>query len=112
MPEAGLEYVRKLRDVKYSEAIFEVMAKQFEIAKLDEAKDASLLQVLDKAVEPDRKSKPKRTLMVLLATLVGGFLAMCRAFYKEWKNDVMSHAGSEQHARLMSFRTHLRWKNR
>lgn len=112
MPEVGLEYVRKLRDVKYNEAIFEVMAKQFEIAKLDEAKDAGLVQVLDMAVEPDHKSKPKRSLMVLLAALMGGFLAVCRAFYKEWKNDVLSHAGSAQQARLMSFRTHLRWNKR
>lgn len=110
MPEVGLEYVRKLRDVKYNEAIFEVLAKQFEIAKLDEAKDKGVLQILDKAVEPDRKSKPKRTIMVLLGALVGGFIGLFRAFYKEWKDSVISRAESQEYRRLMSLRKNLRWK--
>ncbi|WP_075792949.1 GumC family protein [Massilia putida] len=112
MPEVGLEYVRKLRDVKYNEAIFEVLAKQFEIAKLDEAKDRGVLQILDKAVEPDRKSKPKRTIMVFLGALIAGFIAVCRAFYKEWKDGVASRVGSQEHQRLMDLRKNLRWKSR
>jgi uncharacterized protein involved in exopolysaccharide biosynthesis len=54
VPEAGLEYVRKERDVKYYETIFEILAKQFEAAKLDEAKEGSLIQVVDPAIPPDR----------------------------------------------------------
>jgi uncharacterized protein involved in exopolysaccharide biosynthesis len=63
VPEAGLEYVRKLRDVKYNETIFDILARQFEVAKLDEAKQGALIQVVDPAVPPDRRSFPKRTLM-------------------------------------------------
>lgn len=110
MPEVGLEYVRKLRDVKYNEAIFEVMSKQFEIAKLDEAKDSGTLQVLDDAVEPDRKSKPKRTLMVLMGAVLGGFLALCRAFYKEWKYSITNRVGSPEYQRLARLRNQLRWR--
>jgi uncharacterized protein involved in exopolysaccharide biosynthesis len=73
VPQASLEYVGKLRDVKYNETIFDILARQFEVAKLDEAKQGALIQVVDPAVTPDRKSSPKRTLIVLIAT-VGGFL--------------------------------------
>jgi len=71
VPEAGLEYVRKLRDVKYNETIFDILARQFEIAKLDEAKEGALIQVVDPAVPPDRRSFPKRGLIVIGATVVG-----------------------------------------
>jgi uncharacterized protein involved in exopolysaccharide biosynthesis len=73
MTEAGLEYVRKLRDVKYYETIFDILARQFELAKLDEAKEGAVIQVVDPAVAPDRKSSPRRGLIVIVST-VGGFL--------------------------------------
>ena len=76
VPEVGLEYVRKLRDVRYYETIFDILARQFEVAKLDEAKEGSVIQVVDKAVPPDRRSSPQRTLIVALSTLVGLFLAL------------------------------------
>jgi uncharacterized protein involved in exopolysaccharide biosynthesis len=71
VPEAGLQYVRKLRDLKYSEAIFEMLAKQYEAARMDEAKTAAVIQVLDPAIAPDRKSSPPRTLIVALLILSG-----------------------------------------
>ncbi len=74
VPEAGLQYVRRLRDVKYAETIFELLAKQYEAAKLDEAKTAAVIQVLDPAIAPDRKSSPRRSLIVL-GTMGFGFLA-------------------------------------
>jgi tyrosine-protein kinase Etk/Wzc len=110
VPEVGLEYVRRVRDVKYNEAIFEVLAKQFEIAKIDEAKDSATIQVLDKAVEPDRKSKPKRAVLVLLSAVISGFLAMCWAFAKEWADSVKRRAGSEEYVRIARLRSALRWK--
>ncbi len=77
VPEAGLEYVRKLRDVKYNETIFDILARQFEVAKLDEAKEGALIQVVDPATIPDRRSFPKRTLIVVGATALGFFSAVC-----------------------------------
>jgi uncharacterized protein involved in exopolysaccharide biosynthesis len=79
LTEAGLAYVRNLRDVKYNETIFDILARQFEIAKLDEAKEGSLVQVVDPAVLPDRKSSPKRSLIVLVSTIVGFFLGILAA---------------------------------
>lgn len=72
VPEAGLEYVRRLRDVKYYEAIFDVLAKQLELAKLDEAREGAFIQVVDPAVVPEQKSFPKRGLLTL-GGLAGGF---------------------------------------
>ncbi len=71
VPEAGLEYMRKLRDVKYYETVFTIIARQFETAKLDEAKQGAVIQVVDAAVTPDRKSSPPRTLIVLGGTVLG-----------------------------------------
>ena len=69
--EAGLEYVRKMRDVKYYETIFEILARQFELAKLDEAREGSMVQVVDPAIPPDRRSFPKRGYIVMGATAAG-----------------------------------------
>jgi tyrosine-protein kinase Etk/Wzc len=64
VPNVGLQYIRRLRDVKYFEGLYEILAKQFELAKLDEAKDIPIVQVLDVAVTPDKRSKPKRALWI------------------------------------------------
>lgn len=80
VPEAALEYVRRLRDVKYYETIFEVLARQFELAKLDEAKQGAMVQVVDPAVVPDKRSFPKRSLIVLGAALGGLMLGIATAF--------------------------------
>ena len=83
LPEVGLEYLRKTREMKYQETLFELLSKQFEMAKIDEAKSASLIQVVDKALVPERKSKPKRALTVILATMMAFFIGVLLAFFKE-----------------------------
>jgi len=83
MPEVGIEYVRKMRELKYQEVLFELLSKQYELAKMDEAKDGASIQVLDAAIEPERKSKPKRALLLMLAAVGGFFLACILAFVLE-----------------------------
>jgi tyrosine-protein kinase Etk/Wzc len=83
IPSAGLEYVRRLRDVKYYETIFELLAKQLEVAKIDEAKNAAVIQVLDPAVLPEWKSKPKRAQIVIAGIIIGLFMAITAAFLSE-----------------------------
>lgn len=80
VPEAALEYLRKLRDVKYYETIFEVLARQFELAKLDEAKEGSIVQVVDPATIPDKRSFPKRSLIVIGAGAAGLLIGIFAAF--------------------------------
>ncbi len=91
VPEASLEYVRKLRDVKYREALFDILARQFEVAKLDEAKQGAPIQVVDPAIPPDKKSFPKRGLIVIGSTTAGfffgGLVALFLAGFEQMKND-------------------------
>jgi tyrosine-protein kinase Etk/Wzc len=82
VPSASLEYMRKLRDVQYYQAIFNVLARQFELAKLDEAKEGALVQVVDPAIPPDKKSFPKRLLIAGCAAVVGFLFAVCFAFWQ------------------------------
>ncbi len=92
VPKVGLEYVRKLRDVKYYETIFNILARQFEMAKLDEAKEGAQIQVIDPAIVPDRKSYPKRTLIVLGATLLGLFVGLFLALFQAGLEHLRSDA--------------------
>jgi tyrosine-protein kinase Etk/Wzc len=79
----GIENLSLLRDMKYNETVYELLVKQYEIAKIDEAKDSALIQVMDKAIEPDLKSKPKRGVIVILTALAAGLLAVFWVFIKE-----------------------------
>jgi len=74
--EAGMEYLRRYRDLKYQETVYELLAKEFEIAKLDEAREGSIVQVVDAAVPPDRKSFPPRTLIALGSTVFSFLVAL------------------------------------
>lgn len=76
------DYVSKYREFKYQETLFELMAKQFEIAKLDESREGAVIQVVDRAMPPERKSKPKRALIAVIATLATGFLLVLYVFLR------------------------------
>ncbi|PHV29687.1 hypothetical protein CSQ93_00670 [Janthinobacterium sp. BJB426] len=80
VPELGLEYTRRVRDVKYQETIFEMLAKQLEISKVDEAKEGSILQVLDGAIAPDKKSKPARSIIVIFSGFLAAIFSIFWAF--------------------------------
>jgi uncharacterized protein involved in exopolysaccharide biosynthesis len=102
VPEVGLEYIRKLREVKYYEAVFEILAKQYEAARIDEAKDAPLIQVLDKAVEPEKKSRPARFLIVLICIFVGFLAGAAMSIPLEIKESMQSDPA--QAARINALR--------
>jgi tyrosine-protein kinase Etk/Wzc len=73
--EAGLEYLRRYRDLRYQETVYELLAKEFEVAKLDEAREGSIIQVVDAAVVPDKRSFPPRIWIVIGATVLSFFIA-------------------------------------
>ena len=75
IPEATIDYVRARRELKLQEMLLESMVRQYEIAKLDEAKEGPALQQVDVALPPDWKSKPSRALIVLASTLIAFVLA-------------------------------------
>jgi uncharacterized protein involved in exopolysaccharide biosynthesis len=104
---SGLDNLGRLRNVKYYEFLYELLARQYELAKIDEAKDATVIQVLDKAVEPDRRSKPKRTLIVIVTGLLAGLLAVLLAFVLEGLESAHGDPGYKRRSVLL--RSYL-WK--
>ena len=83
-PELGLKYVRLYREVALQQKILEFLLPEYEQAKIQEAKDTPTVQVLDAAVTPIKRSKPKRTIMVLVAGFMGVLLSSIVAFAMEF----------------------------
>jgi uncharacterized protein involved in exopolysaccharide biosynthesis len=71
----GPDYVTKYREFKYEETLFELLAKQYELARVDEAKEGALIQVVDPAKPPERRSYPRRLYFAAGGALAGLFLA-------------------------------------
>jgi uncharacterized protein involved in exopolysaccharide biosynthesis len=77
------DYLNRYRDFKYQETLFELMAKQYEMARLDEAREGVVIQVVDRAVPPEKKSKPKKALIAVLATLGAGMVLLVYVVVRE-----------------------------
>lgn len=107
--KTGLNNVKLLRDVKYNQMLYEMLAKQYEIARLDEAKDAPVIQVLDKAIEPETKSKPNRTRMVVTYSVITLFLALLWVFIKE---GIRSNREPEFENKMGELKSLLRFRKR
>jgi capsular polysaccharide biosynthesis protein len=86
------DYVSKYREFKYNETLFELIAKQFEIAKVDESREGAVIQILDAAQAPEHKSKPKKALIAIVATLFTGFTLLLFVFFRQ----VIKNAGNDQ----------------
>jgi uncharacterized protein involved in exopolysaccharide biosynthesis len=104
----GFENIKLLRDVKYYQMLYELLAKQYEVARLDEAKTPSVIQVLDPAVDPERKFKPHRAAIVMLSTLGAFVLAVLWAFFAEAKSKAL--ASDQGAAQWRELKLHLRIK--
>ncbi len=79
---AQSNYISRFREFKYQEALFELFAKQFELAKVDESREGAVIQVVDPATPPERKSKPKRAQWAVVATLGAGFVLFLWVFVR------------------------------
>ena len=77
------DYVTKYREYKYQETLFELFAKQFEMAKIDESREGANIQVLDAAQPPELKSKPQKALIAIIATLATGFALLLFVFIRQ-----------------------------
>jgi tyrosine-protein kinase Etk/Wzc len=107
VPEAGLEYLRRVRDMKYHEALHELLARQYEIAKIEEAKDAALIQLVDRALPPDRRSKPMRGVILVSTVCAAALLAMLLAVFLEAMEKARSTPGGTR--RITILKNHLRF---
>ncbi len=91
LPEAAIDYVRARRELKLQETLLETMLRQFEAAKLDEAKEGQALQVVDVALPPDHKSKPSVALIALGSTLLAFFGSVAFVFvrrFNAWSREI------------------------
>ena len=91
LPEAAIDYVRARRELKLQETLLETMLRQYEAAKLDEAKEGQSLQVVDVALPPDHKSKPSVALVALASTLLAFLGAVAFVFarrFSAWSREV------------------------
>jgi uncharacterized protein involved in exopolysaccharide biosynthesis len=78
----GSDYIAKYRDFKYQETLFELFAKQYEIARVDESREGAVIQVVDAALAPERKSKPKKAMIAAVAVLAFGFALLLFVFVR------------------------------
>jgi uncharacterized protein involved in exopolysaccharide biosynthesis len=63
---SGPDYVGKYREFKYQETLFELFSRQYELARVDEAREGALIQVVDTAEAPEKKSRPKRARVAVI----------------------------------------------
>jgi tyrosine-protein kinase Etk/Wzc len=77
------DYITKYREFKYHETLFELFSKQFELAKVDEAREGAVIQVLDAAQTPERKAKPKKAMIAIIATLASGLALLLFVFVRQ-----------------------------
>ncbi len=87
-PATGLsgsdsDYISRFRDFKYFETLFELFTKQYEMARIDESREGAVIQVLDAAQPPERKSKPKKAQMAMISALATGFALLLFVFIRQ-----------------------------
>jgi len=88
------DYITKYREFKYQETLFELFSKQFELAKVDEAREGAVIQVLDAAQAPEIKAKPKKAMIAIVATLASGFALLLFVFLRQALSNVGQDAES------------------
>jgi uncharacterized protein involved in exopolysaccharide biosynthesis len=76
-------YVERYRNFKYQETLYELFAKQYELARVDEGREGAVVQVVDAAQPPERKTKPKKALIAIMATLAAGFALLLFVFVRQ-----------------------------
>lgn len=84
LPEVSLEYARLMRDVKIQEAVFELLTQQYEQAKIMELKDTPTVEILDYASPPERRSFPKRSVIVIIVFIASIAINVLGVFAAEY----------------------------
>jgi len=98
---SGADYISKFREYKYQETLFDLFSRQYELARVDEAREGSQFQVIDAAVAPERKSRPKRALIAVATTVVAGLILMAWLLARQsWRRLASSPQGAQRAQRL------------
>lgn len=77
LPLLNYQYADLYRETKIQDTVYEFLTQQYELARIQEAKELPTVRVMDPAVPPERKSGPFRKLIVALSTILGVLLASC-----------------------------------
>ena len=103
---ADSDYIARYREFKYHETLFELFAKQYEMARVDESREGAVIQVVDTAQPPEKKSKPKKAMIAIMTTLATGFALLLFVFIRQaWRN---ASAHPETAAKLAALRASVR----
>jgi len=94
-PTLGLQYVRLKRKAVTHQKVFELLTQQYEMAKIDEAKEDITFQVIDRAIPPEKRIKPKRRLNVMLAGVVSLFAGIFLVFFLEYLSNLKEPRDNE-----------------
>jgi tyrosine-protein kinase Etk/Wzc len=100
------DYVARYREYKYQETMFELFAKQFELAKVDESREGAVVQVLDIAQPPERKSKPKKAMIAINAALASVFALLLFVFVRA----AIKNASQDEETKLRLTKLKGSWK--
>ncbi len=92
-PDRIVTFSEFYRNLEVSKAMYETLLKLYEQARLEEAQESLFVEVVDPPIAPDKRSKPKRALMVIVAGFTSGFLAVFIVFFMEWLRSVRREHG-------------------
>jgi len=87
-PTLGLQYIRLKRKAITHEKVFELLTQQYEMAKIDEAKEDITFQVIDRAIPPESRIKPKRKRNVMLTGVASLFAGIFLVFFLEYLSNL------------------------
>lgn len=109
MPSLGLDYKRKFRQLKFDETLYDILVKQYEMAKVEEARDPILIQVIDKAVPPKKPNSVRIFGMkkALSITIFSFFFSCILAFYMEYREKAPRNEKFETLRRYLSFKKNI-----
>jgi uncharacterized protein involved in exopolysaccharide biosynthesis len=96
------DYIARYREFKYQETLFELFSKQYEIARVDESREGAVIQVLDIAQAPERKSKPKKAQIAMITTLAATFALLLFVFIRQALRGAAQTPESAQKLALLS----------
>ena len=107
LPEISMEYVKHVREVKNLELVYELFLKELQLTRIDQVKDATTVELLDKAIPPSTPSYPKKMRTIAIASLIGFLIAMVSILIYELT--VVALKNEVNMSRVRMIREALRW---
>jgi tyrosine-protein kinase Etk/Wzc len=106
-PKLGITYTYLMRDVKVQEMLHTFLLQNFEQAKLSEANNTPTVNVLEYAMVPQKKSRPKRAIICLLIFFSGLIVVSMVIFILKWY-EIQSAGNTEAYSKVATLLSHLK----